>query len=265
MLPPALLPAVRWLCGVSFVGDYPSWEAAMAECSGYGESSIFKKVSEAAAKVRDGLSAYERDGVNFDKIEYSWPLAAALMGAAAERRGSLNVLDFGGALGSSYFQNREFLKRLPDCVWSVIEQPEFVKLGREGFQTASLRFHESVAEALAERSYDLAFMGASLNYLPDPKAVLKSLTDSGVGTLVLDRTVVMPGRRDRLAVQRMPKSLQDASYPSWIFGEDALMDELGSAFSLLADFQALGGSTWLRAPFARAEFKGYIFKRKNGA
>ena len=70
---------------------------------------ILDKVLAATLKVKQGQAVFERDSVLFDEIEYSWPLLAGLMWAAASNGGKLNVLDFGGALGSSYYQNRKFL------------------------------------------------------------------------------------------------------------------------------------------------------------
>ena len=55
---------------------------------------------------------YERDSVLFDTIRYSWPLLSDLLRAASEDQNHLSVLDFGGSLGSSYYQNRVFLSHL---------------------------------------------------------------------------------------------------------------------------------------------------------
>src|SRR5215475_3829712 len=94
-------------------GDYSSWEAAKKQAGSYDDGIILEKVEQAALKVRNGEATYERDSVLFDRIEYSWPLLAALMWVAARNKGKLTVADFGGSLGSSYFQNKVFLEGLP--------------------------------------------------------------------------------------------------------------------------------------------------------
>jgi putative methyltransferase (TIGR04325 family) len=38
-------------------------------------------------------------------------------------------LDFGGSLGSSYFQNKKFLDALRLVEWNVVEQENFVATG----------------------------------------------------------------------------------------------------------------------------------------
>jgi hypothetical protein len=53
-----------------------------------------------------------------------------------------------------------------------------------------------------------------LNYLEKPYETLDEIAKSGVELIVLDRTMTAPGRTDRLTIQKMPKSLQDASYPA---------------------------------------------------
>ena len=91
--------------------------------------------------VKRGEAVFERDSVIFDKVQYAWPVTAGLMWVAARNGGRLSVLDFGGSLGSSYFQNREFLAYLPNVRWSVIEQAHFVKAGRKHIQDERLVFY----------------------------------------------------------------------------------------------------------------------------
>jgi len=115
-LPPVL---ARWLrrvrgMGVSFEGDFATWEEARAHCTGYDSEAIFTAVLAATLKVKHGKAAFERDSVTFEQVEYAWPVLSGLMWAAARNGGKLNVLDFGGALGSAYFQNKKFLKSLAE-------------------------------------------------------------------------------------------------------------------------------------------------------
>ena len=125
LLPPVLLRLLRQAYGgaIHFEGDFATWEDARAHCTGYDNDEILAKVLAASLKVKAGEAAFERDSVLFDEIEYVWPVLTGLMWAAARSGGSLNVLDFGGALGSSYFQSKNFLQSLPDLRWNVVEQP----------------------------------------------------------------------------------------------------------------------------------------------
>src|SRR5688500_16824091 len=85
---------------ILWLGNYSSWEEAEADSTGYDADVIFTKTAEAILKVKNGEVVYERDSVIFNKPEYSWPLLAILLRIAAEKNNRLNLLDFGGSLGS---------------------------------------------------------------------------------------------------------------------------------------------------------------------
>ena len=85
-LPPAVADLLRGRFGaIRFRGDYPTWEAALRECGGYDDGDILERVTRASLAVKEGRSAYERDSVLFDRIEYSWPVLAGLLWAALRR------------------------------------------------------------------------------------------------------------------------------------------------------------------------------------
>ena len=83
----------------------------------------------------------------FDEIQYSWPVLAGLLEAALMNEGRLNVLDFGGALGSSYYQNLKFLEEVKQITWNIIEQEKFVECGKKEFETEELRFFYNIEDA----------------------------------------------------------------------------------------------------------------------
>jgi hypothetical protein len=80
----------------------------------YADVSIAKQVRFATRQVLAGKQAYERDGVLFDKIQYSWPLLSVLLWVALKNDGRLEVVDFGGSMGTTYFQNRKYLDPISD-------------------------------------------------------------------------------------------------------------------------------------------------------
>ena len=102
-------------------GNYFSWNEAKQKCSGYESQIILDKVKQSSLKVKEGLAAYERDSVIYSKVQYSFPLLSGLMWIAARNNGKLNVLDYGGSLGSSYFQNKRFLDSISGIHWCIVE------------------------------------------------------------------------------------------------------------------------------------------------
>ncbi|RME57500.1 methyltransferase, TIGR04325 family [Candidatus Parcubacteria bacterium] len=218
----AVMPPVLWSVasrlrgsrGVSFQGDYPSCEAAERAAGGYDAPAILEKVRQAALKVKRGEAVFERDSVFFCHEEYRWPTLACLLRIAAENGGRLRVVDFGGSLGSFWFQHRKHLLGLKDVRWTVVEQPHYVACGREEFQDETLRFAGTLEEA---GPADAIFCSSVLQYLPDPYEWLKRLAESDIRWLLLDRTPFIEADRDRLTVQHVPPSIYPASYPAWFF------------------------------------------------
>ena len=131
IIPPIFLDVVKHRKSnrYGWHGNYPSWEEAKKASTGYDIDEILNKVRNSLLKVKNGEKVYERDSVLFDEIQYSWPLLSGLMLAAAKHDGKLKVLDFGGSLGSTYFQNKKFLEKLIDVSWNIVEQKHFVEVG----------------------------------------------------------------------------------------------------------------------------------------
>jgi putative methyltransferase (TIGR04325 family) len=217
------------ISGLGLAGDYGSWEDALAASTGYDDEAILEKTRIAALAAKHGEVAFERDSVVFERPEYAWPLLAALMWVAAQNEGRLSVLDFGGSLGSTYFQHRVFLDRLDSVHWVVVEQSAHVTVGRGEFADERLRFCATIDEAAAESPPDVIVMSSVLQYLERPHEVLSALLDLECDHVVLDRTTVWNGQRDRLCVQKVPPEIYNASYPCWLLSEARLNAELAEA------------------------------------
>src|SRR4051812_32502194 len=104
LLPPATARLLERLSThrIRFEGDFATWHEASSKCAGYDANDILAHVLAATLNIKRGEAAFERDSVLFDTVEYTWPITAGLMCAAARNAGKLDVLDFGGALGSHY-------------------------------------------------------------------------------------------------------------------------------------------------------------------
>jgi putative methyltransferase (TIGR04325 family) len=220
-----------------------------------------EKVRRAAIKVKNGGAVFERDSVVFGQVDYSFPVLAALLCSAVESQNRLSVLDFGGSLGSHYYQNRAFLSGVKAIEWSVVEQTAFVESGRNQFQDEILKFYFNVDECLRERNPGVLLLSSVLPYLPDPRGFLASVLRKGFPMIVVDRTPLIPGSRDRLTVQRVPPSVYPASYPAWFFSRDRFLDEFRAGYELCAEFDALAGRIPLSGGVTAVD-KGFIFRRK---
>lgn len=236
LLPPALARlAPRRRRRYGFFGDYPDWAGARAASAGYDQEAILERVLAAMREVRDGRAACERDSCLFDSVQYAWPLLTGLLWAAARNGGALRVMDYGGSLGSLYFQGRAFLAGLPLVRWGVVEQPAFVHAGRREFEDGTLAFFENAADCAAALAPNTAVFSSVLQYLEDPRAALEQALAHGCTTLLLDRLPVIDGPQDRLCVQRVDPALMAASYPCRLFSEQRLRRSL-DGLRIVAEF-----------------------------
>jgi putative methyltransferase (TIGR04325 family) len=259
--PPALeLRLKRFSSGaVRYSRRYGAWEDAAAASSGYDHSAILARVVQATRSVVRGEAAFERDSVLFDKLEHPFHLLAPMLRAAAEANGVLSVLDYGGALGSTYRQCRSFLGNLR-VTWSVIEQPSFVAAGQAEFETDELRFYARVDDALARTSPNVVLFSSVLQYLPDPLAAIGAVQRSAARFLVIDRTPFHAGAVDCVCVQKIPPRIYPGSYPLWVFARERFVAALGSEWRLTADFTSPEGLAMSQDGLL-LEYRGLILER----
>lgn len=260
VMPPRLARTIFALRrnSIHFEGPFESWEVASARSSGYDSGEILSRVLEATLKVRRGEAAFERDSVVFDEIDYPWPVTAALMWAAARAKGSLDVLDFGGALGSSYFQHNRLLSTLAKVRWHVVEQPQFTSTGRAELQDEQLRFHDSISACLTESNPRIILISSVLQYLPDPQPVIRELRDSGAPLVIVDKTFVNPSSQHRFYIQHVPASIYPASYPCRSLSESALITSFSPDYQLECAFDSADAPPLVQIG---SQFRGYLFTR----
>lgn len=262
LLPPLLVHGYRNLMNADnniddLSGDYRSWNEALSASTGYDSEIILAKTRAALLRVKKGEAVYERDSVVFHEIEYAWPLVAGLLWIAAQSDGKLNVLDFGGSLGSTYFQNRALLSCVKEVRWNIVEQRRHVEIGRESFEDEHLKFYHSIDDCLAVTQPNAVILSSVLQYLEHPYHVLQTLLGFGCNHVFIDRTPFWDGSIDRLFVQRVPPNIYPASYPSWIFSMRRFRSELPQDWRVMTEFDSLDT---LKGPVDLA-YKGMILVR----
>lgn len=226
----------RQLSGPVYEGDYASWAVARQRSTGYADEEIFEKVLTAARAVRDGRAAWERDTVLFDQPSPNKLLLQALRLAGEANGRRLDLVDFGGALGSTWWQHRHWLGDLAEVRWSIVEQPRIVAAGQSEFCVGPLRFFSSLAECGAPGERDTILFSSVLPYLEAPHSCLAEARTRGFRRVIIDRTGFVDRGRDRLTIQHVPKSIYAASYPCWFFDRAALLRGFGSDWRVVAEW-----------------------------
>ena len=241
-------------------GDYSNWQNAQQHCSGYDADIILKKVKEATIKVKNGEAVYERDGVLFNSIQYSWPLLSALLWVAAKNKGQVNVVDFGGALGSSYFQNKKFLDALTDIRWNIIEQENFVTTGREYLQDNRLRFYFTMEECIAEQGKpDILIISCALQYMEKPYDLIEKLIAFNIPYIMIDNTPFNFDDRDRITIQKVPPAIYTVSYPCWFLNYTAVKNSFEKKYSVMSEHI---NDAVIELDGRRIPYKGFLLEFK---
>lgn len=244
---------------IRYRGVYEDWESATLAAGGYAEKALFARLEAAALAVKRGEAAWEQDGVLRDRIPADVPVLLCLARAALARGGRLSVLDYGGALGSTYRQCRAHLPEVSDLKWCIVEQSQLVAAGRRNFQTGGLVFEESLEGCLQHGIPDIAILSSVLQYLKDPYELLRRIVRVPVEYLVVDRHPCS-FTKELITVQIVPRSLYEASYPSWLFDADKFASTLGEHYELLAEWE--GKDPPIRGPGIGACFVGSFWRRR---
>ena len=201
-------------------GNYSNWDEAVMDSEGYNSDEIIKKTKKAALMVAQGEYPYERDSKCFDKIQYSWGALSSLLHAYIINDSFLNVIDFGGGLGTSYFQNLKFTKSLNISGWNIIDQKEYYQFGKRNISNGKLKFFRDYKDSLEKDKPNTLLLSGVLQYLKYPYKVLEEmLASKDIVQVIIDRTPFTESSIDRITVQKVNPKLYNASYPCWHFSE----------------------------------------------
>jgi putative methyltransferase (TIGR04325 family) len=242
-------------------GSFASWESALQLSKGYNDKLIFSKVRNALLKVKNGQAIYERDSVLFDKVQYAWPLLASLENIALKNNSSLCLIDFGGSLGSSYYQNRHFFKELKFLKWIVVEQKHFVDCGKQEFKDEYLDFAYTMEEAMQREKVNCLLLSSVLPYLPHPTEWIEKFCSYNFEYIIVDRTGFITADAHTLTIQNVPEQIYDASYPCWFFNEEKFIQQFSNKYEIITDFDDQFTAS-VQVNGNRGYWKGFYLKKK---
>lgn len=241
---------------LNFSHKYSSWQQAKRLNNGYDSDLVLCKVKESMLKVVNGQYAFARDSVLFDSIQYSFPVLAGLLRVALANSGELNVLDFGGSLGSSYYQCKSFLEGVNKLKWNIVEHPKFAACGKQYFENTELKFYQSIDECCRNSKPHVVLLSSVIQYIEKPYFLLEEIMKHNFEYLIFDRTSFLKKGPDRLAIQKVPKCIYEGNFPIWFFNYDSFLLKLLPRYELVAAFDTVDK---VAEPLF---YKGFILKRK---
>lgn len=243
--------------GYWWSGDYGNWDSAEKECIGYSCENIVEQVKNTILKTKDCDNLYERDGcVIHGEPIYAFELLHWIKQTAVANE--INLIDFGGSLGTTYFQLKNYLKEY-NLRWNIIEQNIFVAAGKKFLEDDNLKFYRTIDECLTESKPNCFISSSVFPYIKNTEQILKTVFNYNIDWILLDRMSVIEGDKDRLCIQIVPPGIYKAIYPCWFFGENKFVKFIvDNGYKHLKTFDALGGNI---NNIKTSAHKGYIFKR----
>lgn len=261
--PPILKTLKNYSFKNGWKGNYKNFASAQKRCEGYDNEHILKRISLTTAKVKNGEAVYERDGILYDDIQINSPLLNNLLRISAENDYKLTVVDFGGSLGTSYYQNIPFLKHLKEINWCIIEQAHYVDEGKAAFENEQLKFYHTIEDCLKEHPKPhLLLLSNTLQYTEHPYSLLKKLQGFEIPYLLLDYVGYNPRKKDRMTVQYVPPVFYGikASYPCLFFNRSKLENQLKENYNKVYEFNCDSPTYYLELiPF---QYEGSFWKLK---
>lgn len=230
-------------------------------CSGYDADEIFQKVKESILKVRDGEAVYERDSVLFYEKTYNYSLLTYLYQIALMNNKKLNIIDWGGSLGSTFFQNKDLLLTgLEELDWTIKEQEHFVRFGKEQLENEYLHFVNGYDEIENIEKYQTVLFSSVLQYIPDYEQVIKETIAFEPQYIILERTPV--GNRKRIWVETVKEPIYNATYPCMMLEKNKLIDLfIEEKYELIDSWKSsVDCDIYLQSD--HAEFMSMVFRRK---
>ncbi len=244
---------------VRYIGDYKNWISAQEECRGYEDDVILDKVIGSIGKVLCGEAEWERDGFLFYEKKYVYCICAAILRCALQNDNlGVRVLDIGGALGSTYFQNRGYLSAVKELEYIVAEQDGFAKYGHKELEDGILRFINSSERYTDYGKFDIVLLSGSIQYISQYKEILSEIINLAPRYIILDRILI--GEKHRICKETVPEAIYESSYPVMIFEESEILNFFGDGYILIEKDVS---SVFEEAYFVdgKAESRLFVFQR----
>lgn len=238
LIPPIFLQLYRKCCknAWSCAGSYSSFTEASQHAVGYDAPQIIQKVLESTRKVQAREAVFERDSVLFYHEEYNYNILLPLYRIALEK-GRLHVLDFGGALGSTFRQHLKLLKpSIQDLSWNIVEQQSFLEAAKLINCEEGLHFFDSIEKTLESASIDVVLFSSVLQYLENPQEIIEKI--KSIPYIIIDiHPEFLTREKPLFTVQNVSEPIYNASYPLKIWGKGELLTMFSEHYELIESWK----------------------------
>lgn len=255
LTPPLIFNLVKHFKN-GFRGNYSSYSEAREKCEGY-ETCIIVETTLV------NTLQYRVECINNQAVQNQMNLLSVVLLSLKDMKipdnGTINVLDFGGAMGGYYFFLRRHLGSFVRLNWIVCETEEIVKAAKENLEEDGLSFVSSLDHIPAEQKFDIILASSSLQYTDSPTDFFAKLSRFKHEYMIIDRCPMAEINKDRLTIQKVAKSVYKGSYPCWFFSKEKWMSLISKTHEIKLN--------WNSADAALLDFKeiicqGVLLKQK---
>ncbi len=148
----------------------PSFELAQASASGFNDDRVPRIVASKTQAMRNRLGRVVESRQTAQNL-------AVLAYVAKDLSRQIDVVDFGGACGATFYQMDHLLPGLIRT-WKVVEVKEMIQECDHASASERLEFFESLEDAANIAKPDLVLAHGVLPYTPQPTETLKVILKS---------------------------------------------------------------------------------------
>ncbi len=220
-------------------GELKTWEEAEKAAIGYDAGHILEKMKQSFRELKRGTNVFELDTILYKEKRYNYPLLFSLSWIALQKKSVLNIIDFGGALGSAYYWVKDFLLPTTKLNWNIIEQPHIVAAGKAEFETSSLHFFENFDACFKLSSPDILLFSSVLQYIPDKGFLYEEIRKRQFSYIIIDRTPYFSNkeRPTAISVQKLNDTVygKETTLPCFIYNKTEIVTELENEYDIVLD------------------------------
>ncbi len=223
--------------GALLKGNYKTWKKAKKNSDGYEDKKIFEKVKKNFLLSRKLKNRYEQDSLIINKPRYSLSSSLGIILSAKVLK-KINIIDYGGSLGTIYFQYKKIIDNIQLIKWNIVEQDAFVNFGKKNIKDKKINFYSNLNECLLKQRPNVFFASSSLQYVEYPYKILKKVSNfKNIKFIIIDKSPFHPNV-ETIKIQHNPRSIYKQSYPVHIFNKSKMIKFMHkNHFQLIDSFE----------------------------
>jgi len=208
-----------------YSGPYKTWILAKTKSIGYNDKNIISKVRKSALIAKNYKSKFEIDSLLFSKPYRNNKLKKIIIDLGKKKK-LIKIIDYGGALASTYYRYRSLFSSKQNIKWSIIEQKAFVEIGKKEFEDKSLNFYHNLNELIKNdnEQIDIFLLSSSLQYIRNYKKIINKINKLNINYLIILKTPMKLSQIDSIYVEKVPEQIYGSSYVSWVFSKEKLIN-----------------------------------------